>query len=133
MDRSVSTLRPKSRGEGVWVPAFAGTALSLSIRSPRERRLHHAAGLAKIHLPGVFRLQRRDHLAHVLHPGGIGLGDHGSDRRLDVGLRHLLRQIAGDDRYFLALLLVQFGTPALAVALHGFLALFYHLLAYAQP
>src|SRR5437763_6412957 len=104
-----------NKGRWLWVPAVAGTTSNL--RSPRQRRFHHAAGFAEIHLPGVFRLQRADHLAHVLDPGGIGLGNRGRDCRLHVGLRHLLWEIGRDDRDLLALLRGELGAAALVVQL----------------
>ena len=61
---------------GSRVPDFA--SLHPGYRtSPRQRRLHHAAGLAEIHLAGELCAQHADHLAHVLHAGGAGLGDRG--------------------------------------------------------
>ena len=45
----------------------------------RQRRLHHAARLAEIHLASKFPAQHTDHLAHVLHAGGAGLLDRSGD------------------------------------------------------
>src|SRR6516165_4108904 len=65
--------------------------------SSRQRGLHQAARLGEIHLSGVLRLQDADHFAHVLHAGRTGFGNRSRDRRLHIDLRHLLRQIGGDD------------------------------------
>ena len=61
-----------------------------------------------------------------------GLADHGGDRRLGLVLGHLLRQIGGDDRDFLALLGGEVGTAALLVKLDRFVALLDHLLQQSQ-
>src|SRR3546814_7233310 len=63
-----------------------------------QRFLHDAAGLAEIHASRVALLQRRHDTAHVLHAGGAELADDALDGRAHVGLVHLLRQEALDDR-----------------------------------
>ena len=106
----------------------------------RDDRIIHPASAAftnplalpKSIWPAYFALKHRDHLAHVLHAGGAGLGDRGRYRGLDVVLRHLLRQIGRDDRDLLALLGGEFGAAALVVEFDGFLALLDHLLEHAE-
>src|SRR5215831_14664564 len=97
-------------------------------RSGSQRRLHETAGLGKIHLSGVFRLQDADHLAHVLDAGRIGLGDGRANGRLDLVLRHLLGQIGRNDRDLLAFLCRELRASALVVELDRLLALLDHLL-----
>src|SRR5215213_11842497 len=108
-----------------WMPGTS-PGMMRETNSPRQRRLHQAAGFAEIHLPGIFCLEHRDHLAHVLHPGRAGLGDGRCYRSLHIGLRHLLRQVGLDDRDFLALLFGELGAAALVVELDRFLALLDH-------
>ena len=98
----------------------------------RQRGLHQAARLAEIHLAGVLRPQRGDHLAHVLHAGGAGFGDGVRDRLLHLVVGHLLRQIRRDHRDLLALLRCKLGAAALFVELDRLLALLDHLLEDAE-
>src|SRR5262249_44508938 len=63
---------------------------SMDAPSTREQRLHDRACFAEIHFAGVALLERRHHLAHVLHAGGADLLHHTGDRGLRFGLRHLL-------------------------------------------
>jgi hypothetical protein len=84
--------------------------------------------------PGVvnYPVSAADHLAHVLHAGGAGLGDRGRYRRLHLVLRHLLGQVGRDDRDLLALLRGEFGAAALVVEFDRFLALLDHFLKHAK-
>ena len=93
---------------------------------------HHSAGLGHVHLPGIFAAQHADDLAHVLHAGGATLLHRRLDRRLHLVVRHLLRQVTGDDRDLLLLLLHEIGAAALLVELDRFLALLDHLLQQAE-
>ena len=47
-----------------------------------QPRLHHAACLGHVHLPGKLAAQHADDLAHVLHAGGAGFLHRRLDRRL---------------------------------------------------
>ena len=96
-----------------------------------ELAFHQAARLAEIHLAGEFAFQHADHLAHVLHARRAGFLDGGVDRRSDLGIGHLFRQIAGDDHDLVGFLLREFRPAALLVQLFRFLALLDHLLEYA--
>ena len=73
-------------------------------------------------------LERGHHLAHVLHALRAGLLDHLGDRRLGLGVRHLLRQEPLDDLDLAALLVGKLLAAALVVELDRFLALLDHLL-----
>ena len=100
--------------------------------SEDETKSAIAAEIAATGAAGIFRFQRGDHLAHVLHAGRTECGDLGSDGRLRFVLRHLLRQIGGDDGDLLALGGGEFGTAALLVQLHRLLTLLDHLLQQAE-
>src|ERR1700694_709481 len=118
----------RSGPAGCSSPISSSAGLKLSC----QRRLHHTAGLAEIHLAGVFHLQDPDHLAHVLHSRSARLGDGGGDRRLYIGFRHLPGQVSRDDRDLVALLRGEFGATALFVQLDRLLALLDHFLEHAE-
>src|SRR5271165_5227793 len=84
-------------------------------QSACEHAFDEAGCLGEIHLPRELALQRRDDFAHVLHAGGPSLRDRRCDGSLDLVLRHLLRQVARNDRDLVALLLGELGAAALVI------------------
>src|SRR6187551_3981253 len=131
-DRSSGALADQNASSGGGAPVgWSDIRTSRSIvacPSAGQPGLHHSAGLGHIHLPGIFAAQHADDLAHVFHPGGARLLHRRLDRRLHLVVRHLLRQVAGDDRDLLLLLLHEIGAAALLVKLDRFLALLDHFL-----
>src|SRR5260221_400750 len=88
-----------------------------------QQLLDRRAGAGEVDRPGVALAQGRHHPAHILGPGGAGVGDRGFCRGGDLIIAHLARQEALDDRDLLLFLLRQLGAVALAAEADRFAAL----------
>src|SRR5947209_1784348 len=107
---------PVLRTAGLWPASGGRDARGPKMSFPSsEQLLHDRAGAGEVDHAGMALAQHAHDAAHILDPGGAGLGDCGFGRGGDLLVAHLLRQKALDDRDLVFFALRQLRTVALLI------------------